>query len=55
MGLVRGGLSSLRYGEQPVKRLLFGYLWAYWFFPDDRPRGLFFTMIQHISRAGLDA
>ena len=45
-------LAFVGYGDDAVKRFLFGYLWAYWFFLTIALGGLFFTMIQHISRAG---
>ena len=52
IGLLAAALSSVAYGDAAVKRFLFAYLWAYWFFLTISLGGLFFTMIQHISRAG---
>ena len=45
-------LAGASSGGDFVKRFLFGYLWAFWFFLTISLGGLFFVLIQHISRAG---
>ena len=52
VGLLAAALLSLLAGGDFLKRFLFGYLWAYWFFLTICLGGLFFVMVQHVSRAG---
>ena len=52
VGLLAAALFSTVSGEGLLKRFLFGYLWAFWFFLTISLGGLFFVMIQHVSRAG---
>ena len=52
VGLLAAAALAFVTADDPVKRFLFGYLWAFWFFLTISLGGLFFTMIQHISRAG---
>ncbi|NNJ24823.1 quinol:cytochrome C oxidoreductase [Alienimonas chondri] len=52
VGLVAAGLLASLSDDGWAKRFLFGYLWAYWFFLTISLGGLFFTMIQHVTRAG---
>ncbi|MEM9701749.1 MAG: quinol:cytochrome C oxidoreductase, partial [Planctomycetota bacterium] len=52
VGLVAAGLFASVSEDGLAKRFLFGYLWAYWFFLTICLGGLFFTMIQHVARAG---
>lgn len=52
VGLLAAALLSLLHGGDAVKRFLFGYLWAYWFFLTISLGGLFFVMVQHVTRAG---
>ena len=52
VGLLAAVLLSLLHGGGFMTRFLFGYLWAFWFFLTICLGGLFFTMIQHVSRAG---
>jgi len=52
VGLLAAALLSLLSGGEFAKRFLFGYLWAYWFFLTISLGGLFFVMVQHVTRAG---